>query len=329
LNPNDWFLRIANTLFNFGVIMRLIPSSCVQSLLCAAVVFVSSVSNADTGKLKLTGGVSTVDGAAGGGISPWALIGSNATEGEWGVSAFATRIASTDYGLNAYGVAAAWSDKLEVSLAQQDFDTGPTGSGLGLPGLHLKQDIWGVKYRVAGDAILNSDSWMPQLAVGVLYKRLNAAGLEPTLTGALGARTSDAEYYVAATKLLLDKGILLNATLRATRANQNGLLGFGSTVGGNDNYRFMPEVSAAWLLSPSLAIGAEYRKKPNNLEAAGQAASLGNGLREQDWSDLFVAWAPTKNLSLTLARADLGEIIGATTDYRKQTATYLSAQVAF
>ena len=42
------------------------------------------LAQADTGKLRLTGGVSSIDGAAGGGLTPWAVIGTNATEGEIG-----------------------------------------------------------------------------------------------------------------------------------------------------------------------------------------------------------------------------------------------------
>ena len=57
----------------------------------------------------------------------------------------------------------------------------------------------------------------------------------------------------------------------------------------------------AWLLRKNLALGAEYRFKPNHLQALGAAAGLGAALREDDWKDLFVAWAPSKNLSLTLA----------------------------
>ena len=41
---------------------------------------------------------------------------------------------------------------------------------------------------MAGDAVLDSDSLLPQVAVGVLRKTLDAGLLEPTLTGALGAR---------------------------------------------------------------------------------------------------------------------------------------------
>ena len=68
---------------------------------------------------------------------------------------------------------------------------------------------------------------------------------------------------------------------------------------------------------------------PNNLQDAGAAATLGPGLRSQDWKDVFVAWAPTKNVSLTLAYVDLGVIVPATTGNRKQSGAYLSAQLAF
>ena len=40
-----------------------------------------ALAQAETGKLVLTGGVSSITGTAGGGITPWAVIGSNATEG--------------------------------------------------------------------------------------------------------------------------------------------------------------------------------------------------------------------------------------------------------
>ena len=56
-------------------------------LAAAALTLVSGLAQADTGKLLLTGGVSTIAGSAGGGLTPWAVIGSNATEGEVGVSA--------------------------------------------------------------------------------------------------------------------------------------------------------------------------------------------------------------------------------------------------
>ncbi|MDZ4400024.1 DUF3034 family protein [Hydrogenophaga sp.] len=303
--------------------LRLIPVAAAAALLS------TSPAHADTGKLLLTGGVSSVEGAAGGGISPWAVIGSQATEGEVGVSAYASRANTRDYSLNAYGVAVGIHDRVELSVGRQDFNTGITGTGLGLPGLHLKQDIVGAKLRVAGDAVLDSDSLMPQIAVGVQFKRLQSSGLDGTLS-ALGAKRNGADVYVSATKLFLAQGILVNGTLRATKANQGGLLGFGATLGGADNgYELQPEISVAYLINSQLAVGFEYRAMPNKLQRAGQAAGLGDGLRADDWKDIFIAYAPSKNVSITAAYVDLGRIVPATTSGRKQTGVYLSAQIAF
>ena len=296
--------------------------TCGAALLCTGV-------QADTGKLLLTGGVSTIEGAAGGGLTPWAVIGSNATEGEIGGSAYLTNVGTRDYGLNIYGAALGIHDRYELSIAQQDLNTRDTGTALGLPGLHLKQTIIGAKVRVLGDAVLDSDTLMPQVAVGVQFKQLGSTGLDGTLD-ALGAKRRGTDFYVSATKLMLGQGLLINGTLRATKANQNGLLGFGATLGGDESsYRLQPELSVAYLVSKNIAVGAEYRFMRNRLETAGRAAGLGNGLRSGDWKDVFIAWAPSKNVSLTLAYVDLGLIVPATTGNRKQTGYYLSAQVAF
>ncbi len=299
------------------------------TLLAAASALAFTGAHAETGKLLLTGGVSSIDGAAGGGLTPWAVIGSNATAGETGFSAFATNVGTKDYGLNIFGAAVAFNDRYELSVAQQDLNTRGTGTALGLPGLHLKQTIVGAKVRVAGDAILDSDTAMPQVAVGLEYKTLGSTGLDGTLN-TLGAKRSGVDLYVSATKLLLGQSLLLNGTLRATKANQNGLLGYGATLGGNENrYSLQPEFSVGYLLSKNVVVGAEYRFMRNKLETAGRAAALGNGLRSEDWKDIFIAWAPTKNFSLTLAYVDLGVIVPATTASRKQTGYYLSAQIAF
>ena len=275
------------------------------------------------GKLLLTGGVSSVDGAAGGGLGPWAVTGSLATQGQWGATAHVTALATRDYRLATAGVALAWDDRLEVSLARQDLDTGNNLAPLGLPGLHLRQDILGLKWRLAGDAVLDSDRWMPQLALGLLHKRSDAGALGPTLHGPLGARRSGTELYLSATKLLLAQGLLVSGTLRATEANQGGLLGFGGAQG--SGRRLQPEVSVAKLLGRQWAVGAEFRAKPDNLNAS----VLGAGaLQEDDWFDVFLAWAPSRSFSLTLAWVDLGRIAPALQP-RRQAGAYLSAQLAF
>jgi hypothetical protein len=181
------------------------------------------------GKLLLTSGVSSIDGAAGGGLTPWALTASHATDNSLGASTFFTHIRLQDYTLDGYGIAIGWGDRLVASVARQDLDTGDSLAALGFSGLHLRQTIVGLKLRVAGDAIVDSDRWMPQVAIGIEHKHLDAGSFAPVLRS-LGASTTGTDVYVSATKLLLAQGVLLNGTLRSTRANQNGLLGFGSSA---------------------------------------------------------------------------------------------------
>ena len=292
------------------------------ALLVAAVLALALPrAHADADKLPLTGGVTSIDGAAGGGLTPWAVTGTNATEGEWGATATISAVSMRNYRMDILGAAAAYDDRIEVSVARQDFDTRATGTALGLPGLHLKMDVLGVKARVLGDAVLDSDSLLPQVALGIELKGLDAGGLAPTLAS-LGARRRGTDFYASATKLFLAQGVLVNGTLRLTKANQNGLLGFGGTA--QEKYRLEPEFSAAVLASPRLAFGAEYRAMPDNLNPS----ALGDGLKADDWVDLFVAWAPCRNASLTLAWVQLGHIVPAVATKRQQ-GVYGSAQFAF
>ncbi|MEQ1807187.1 MAG: DUF3034 family protein [Burkholderiaceae bacterium] len=208
---------------------------------------------------------------------------------------------------------------LTLALCVGAAHAGSTGPALGVPGLRLEQDIVGAKLRVFGEAILDSDTWWPQLAVGAEFKRARPSGLAPTLA-ALGAKTRGTDLYASATKLFLAQGVLANLTLRATKANQNGLLGFGGAA--HDTYRVLPEVSIACLLSRRVAIGAEYRAKPDNLNPS----ALGSGLKEDAWSDAFLAWGVNKNFSVTLAWVDLGAIVPAVVP-RRQHGAYLSGQL--
>lgn len=312
---------------------RFVSTAGFKATALLVAMFCATVAQADTGKLLLTGGVSSIDGAAGGGLTPWAVIGSNATDGEIGVSANITAAKTQDYGLKTYGVAVGIQNRVELSLARQDFDASPAIALNGIaafgitPGQHINMDIVGVKVRVAGDAVLDSDSLMPQIAVGLEYKSVKPGSIGSVLDF-LGTKTSGTDVYVSATKLFLAQSLLVNGTLRYTNANQNGLLGFGSAAPGKNSRSIQPEVSVAYLLSKNVAIGAEYRAKPNNLEALGKAAGLGGALQEQAWKDIFIAWAPTKNVSLTLAYVDLGRIIPGITP-KKQTGVYLSGQIAF
>ena len=291
-------------------------------------------------KLLLTGGVSQVEGAAGGGLTPWAVIGGYGTNNEIGGNIHYTYAKTSDFDLNSVGVTMGFYDRFEFSVAQQRFDISDlrkkVRNGLGVDAVgidYLDQTIVGAKVRVLGEAVLDADTWMPQVAVGVQYKKNHD---ENFITGAVVGAKKDhgTDFYVAATKLFLDQNLLLNSTLRFTKANQFGLLGFGGDK--HDNYRPQLELSAAYLLRKDLTIGAEYRMKPNNLRSPANAALFGGAkvidLDEDDAFDLFIAYAPTKNISITAAYVNLGNIatvdaVGA--DYGNQDGVYLSAQVGF
>ncbi|HWW69774.1 MAG TPA: DUF3034 family protein [Duganella sp.] len=270
----------------------------------------------DMGKFLATGGVSQVEGAGGGGIVPWALISGYGTRDSWGANTHYTYLKTQDYKLTSYGVAVGIADRVEISLANQEFK----GSRAPLDRLAIEQDIVGVKVKVAGDAVYDQDRWLPQIAVGAMYKKnkgvrgLGALGVtNVTQLGAGDDRGYD--YYVAATKILFEQSLLLNATLRSTKANQMGLLGFGGDL--RDSRRLMPEISAAYLVTRKLAVGAEYRRKPHNLSVDDEKA----------YCDAFVAWFPTKNFSMTAAYAELGDI--TIFNPKKQRGLYLSVQAGF
>ena len=263
------------------------------------------------GKLLLTGGVTQVEGAAGGGLTPWAVIGGYGTRDQIGGNAFYTRVDLDDYSLDSYGVLIGFYDRVELSASRQRFDTEAVGAALGLGrGFAFKQDTVGLKLRLFGDAVLEQDRWVPQVSVGVQHKRNDQGGV----LAFIGARDdSGTDVYLSATKLYLAQSLLLNGTVRFTKANQFGILGFGGDR--NDDYEAMFEGSVAYLLNRHLAIGAEYRQKPDNLGIAA----------EEDAWDVFLAWAPTKTVSVTVASVDLGNIVIAD----DQRGVYASLQVGF
>lgn len=311
--------------------MKQRPSGCAARLALAAslaiaapAVFAQDLSSLDapvdppvdtlagvSGKLLLTGGVTQVEGAAGGGLTPWAVIGGYGTRDQIGANAYFTRVDVDDYSLDSFGALVGFYDRVELSIARNEFDTENVGAALGLGrGFTIKQDIVGVKVRVAGDAVLEQDTWLPQIAIGAQYKRNDQGGL----LAAIGAQgDSGTDYYISATKLFLGQSLLLNGTVRFTEANQFGILGFGGDK--DDGHSAQFEASAAYLVTRNLAIGAEYRTKPDNLNIA----------VEDDAYDVFVAWAPVKNVSLTVAYVDLGNIVIAD----NQRGVYASLQVGF
>ncbi len=262
----------------------------------------------DGGKLLATGGVSQVEGAGGGGLANWALITGYGTRDGIGANVHYTALPLPDYSLQSAGVAVGLFDRLELSYAWQEFDTQDVGAALGLGrGFTFHQNIFGAKLKLVGDAVYDQNSWLPQISIGLQHKE-NDRGAVIAAVGGKG--TVGTDYYVAASKLFLAQSLLVNVTLRETKANQFGILGFGGDK--HNGYSTQFEGSAAYLISRRFAVGAELRTKPSNLGVAHEGAA---------W-DIFAAYFFNKNLSLTAAYADLGNLVIR----NNQQGAYLSLQ---
>lgn len=246
---------------------------------------------AGEGKLQETAGVTQIEGSGGGGLVPWATLAGYDSREEISVSAFSTRVSVEDYRLYAFGAAVSLFDRVELSVARQTFDLIDTA-------FEIDQNIFGAKVRLYGDVLYSP--W-PQLSTGVQHKQLK----DTVLAEAVGAEDSDSgtDFYLAASKAhlgaLFGYNLFWDLTLRGTKANQFGLLGYGGP--NNDSYEVMVEGSAAVLLSRKVALGIEYRQKPDNLP----------GLEEEDAMDIFLAYIPNKHFNLTAAWVDLGTIAGS------------------
>lgn len=260
----------------------------------------SALANDRQGKIKGTGGVSSISGAGGGGITPWATLSSYASEGQRGAAVFVSRANVDDFELNVAGAAVNLNDRFELSYARQNFTIKAADAV-------IRQDKLGLRYRLAGDVIYGS---MPQVTLGLEHGNLK----DPAIARAVGARqTQGTDFTVSAGRAWLDgiahRTTLLNVNLRYGNANQFGILGYG---GDDTDSRWQAEIAGAVFLTRSIALGFEYRQKPDNLSA----------LREQSAKDVFVAFFPNKRVSLTAAWVDLGEIAGAP----DQRGVYLSLQ---
>jgi hypothetical protein len=277
---------------------------------CGMLLAACAATSAQCGdRLLATGGLMSIEGAAGGGLTPWAVIAGLGTDAEVGASGFCSAVRPQEFSLDSCGLAVGIDNRLELSLDRQRFDLSSV-----IAGQAIDQTVLGAKVRLFGDLVADQDRPWPQLAVGAQWKDNTSFDLVPK---ALGARhASGIDLYIAATKLWLDGPLghswIADLTLRYSEANQLGLLGFGGDLG---TYHVLPEGSVGFFVTDHLVLGAEYRQKPNNLSA----------FREEDFKDAFIAYVPAKWLSLTVAYADLGNIA----DKPGQAGPYISLQGSF
>lgn len=265
-------------------------------------------------RLLGTGGVNTIEGAAGGGLVPWATITGNGSANQVGGTAYATRVQMpSHYRLDVVGASVGWHDKVELSLARWSFGLADT-----VPGKTIEMKVLGGKVKLMGDAVYDQDVWLPQVSVGAQYK-INE---DEDLVKSLGAKSSRGlDLYGTATKVWLGaaagRNVIGSFTARLTKANQFGLVGFGGPA--RSSHLLKLEGSLGLMLRDDLVLGAEFRNKPNNL-SLGDAAT--DSLREESAKDVFLAWFPCRGGSVTAAWTSLGNIVGKSA----QNGWYLSGQ---
>ncbi|MGC8507017.1 MAG: DUF3034 family protein [Thiomonas sp.] len=297
-------------------------------------------------RLLATSGVTEVGGSTGGGISPWAVIAGYDTGDEVGGSVTGTYVSVPNYGLTTLGAAVGIHNRFEISVAHENLNVnvgalsslgvlGNQAGGLGLisspnPNINLgnqtiSMDVLGLKARLFGDMLYTP---YPQVSVGIKYKKNNDFNSNFSGLGPIGipkffgaAKDSGTDFYVAATKVFLNgifhRVTLVNLTLRGTKANAMGLLGFGTNsangIAGalgtksDNSYHAELEGSAAVFLRPDVAVGGEFRQQPDNMKYPVNAAATAIG-SPGTMKDVFIAYFPNKSLSLTAAYADLGPL---------------------
>jgi len=267
------------------------------------------------GRLLGTGAVTAVDGAAGGGINPWAVISGYGTNQQIGATAFYSHVLLNNYNMDAYGASVGIFNRIEISYARQSFSLGNTGQALdnriirtaaggsnpfgygggttsdaltafnllpaGGPAFfgdnyQLNQDIIGLKVRLFGDIVYDQNWWEPQVSVGVDFHHNE---MPKNLAETLGVKRNGVSYYLSATKVWLDGlfGLttLANVNIDVTNANQQGLLGFGGVNG--MGYSVEPAASVGVFLNRHVVLGAEYRSMPQN-QLIAPSGAVANGL---------------------------------------------------
>src|SRR5687768_14270727 len=206
--------------------MRILPGASALLVLCLSMPVAESraegLLGADRGKLLLTAGFSTLEGAGGGALAPMALITGYGTSDGWGANVHASGLRLDDLDVTSLGLSVGVLDRVELSGARMTARFTDTP----LDGLRTELDVLGIKLRVLGDAIYGQGSWLPQIAIGAQFKRNRGITDAPapfdTVTSVLqlGAlETDEVDFFLAATKLSLSGGLLVNVALRSTRAN--------------------------------------------------------------------------------------------------------------
>ena len=262
-----------------------------------------------------------IEGSAGGGLVPMALMHPQ------GPLVSFTNLTTQDFGIQSIAIGGTIADRAEVSLGHLRTTLPASYAGFYGTDNRITVNTLGLKVKV-----LDMSDSAPQVAIGLQHKSSSGALLNTLKAAGAISGTSGTDAYVAATKVVTmgGKGVVLNGVLRATKANQMGILGFGggTAAGGKTSYSVKPEVSAGVFLADNVILGGEYRAKPNNISSA----AAGLGIEEEGAYSLFMAYIPNKNMAITVAYVNLGQVgasQAAVAGTAKQDGMYLQLQANF
>ena len=107
---------------------------------------------------------------------------------------------------------------------------------------------------------------------------------------------------------LIKYPIFVHFNIRLTKAAQVGFFGFSS------DYTANPEISAGICVRPDMAVGFEYRVKPDELDSLASALP-GFTLKEDDMWDINFTYFPTEKFSLSIAYCGFGNAANKDVDY--------------
>ena len=285
-----------------------------------------------------------IEGEGGGAIVPWAYTSNASKDGGVGMPAASIWTwVSDSYTINFWPVAVSIGDRIELGFAYQNLDISTLKSDLrddsyvalgGAARLDAELDnLQMITAHAKFQFVKESENW-PAMAVSVSYKKaLDVDELDDNLSddarAVLGAGAPKVLKYMGvddddgfevnlmATKLWKTKIPLLTAfNLRYTQANQLGFLGF------SDDWSLNPEFTLAILPESNVAIGVEFRYKPDELKSVndylnanggGAVAATGNlndySFKEDHFVDFFVAYLPTPNLTIAAGVANIGNVV--------------------
>jgi hypothetical protein len=148
-------------------------------------------------------------------------------------------------------------------------------------------------------------SWLPAVTAGVHYKlNTTVLDIDQELGGALRgigiADDAGFDYTLYASKMFTapPRPVLLNAGVRSTQAAHIGLFGF------TDVRDFVFEGNAVVLVTDRLAMGAEYRQKPDAYDEI--PGLIGN---EDDWWSLVFGYVANDHLTVSGGYFNLGQVL--------------------